>query len=115
MAQKKKRKWDPVKRKWAEELETEEQGKAEIASSLLKPAGKNPYYLFRGTDCIALNNISELKERIDMLMENEAEWVASWIEYLGDKDTADKIRASPSNFKSIIIERYEELKGFHSG
>jgi hypothetical protein len=112
MAQKKRRKWDSIKRKWAEEVETEELGKAEIASCLLRPAGKNPYYLFRGTDCIALNNLAELKERIEMFMDNEAEWVASWIEYLGDKETADKIRASPSNFKSIIIERYEELSGF---
>jgi len=111
MAQKKKKKWDPIRRKWAEEVEMEEQRKAEIASCLLRPAGKNPYYLLRGTDCIAINNLAELKDRIDLFMENEAEWVAAWIEYLGDKDTADKIRASPSNFKSIIIERYEELRG----
>ena len=112
MAQKKKRKWDPIKRKWAEEVETEEQRKAEIASSLLRPAGKNPYYLLRGTDCIALNNLAELNEKLDLFEEKEAEWVAAWIEYLGDKETADKIRASPSNFKSIVIERYEELRGF---
>jgi len=112
MTQKKKRKWDPIKRKWAEELETEELEKAEIARCLLRPVGKNPYYLFRGTDCIAINNLSELKERIDMLLEEESGWVASWIEYLGDKDTADKIRASPSEFKRIINERYKELNAF---
>jgi hypothetical protein len=112
MAQKKKRKWDPIRRKWAEERELEEQGKAEIASSLLRPAGKNPYYLFRGTECVAINNLAELKDRIDIFMENEVEWVASWIEYLGDKETADKIRASPSEFKSIISARYEELRSF---
>ncbi len=112
MAQKKKRKWDPIKRKWTEEVGTEEQTKAEIAICLLRPADKNPYYLFRGTDCIGINNLTELKDRIDMFMEDEAEWVASWIEYLGDKETADKIRASPSNFKRIIIERYKELSAF---
>jgi len=112
MAQKKKRKWDPIMRKWADEVEMEEQRKAEIAISLLTPAGKNPYYLIRGTDCIAINSISELKDRIDMLMENEADWVASWIEYLGDKETADKIRETPIEFKRIISARYEELSGF---
>ncbi|RZN37178.1 MAG: hypothetical protein EFT35_06710 [Methanophagales archaeon ANME-1-THS] len=112
MGQKKKRKWDPVKRKWAEEVEMEEHRKAEIATSLLTPAGKNPYYLIRGTDCIAINNLAELKDRIDMFMENEAGWVASWIEYLGDKETADKIRATPNEFKGIISARYEELSGF---
>lgn len=112
MAQKKKRKWDSIKRKWAEEVEEKEARRAEIATCLFKPASKNPYYLFRGTDCIALNNLSELKERIDMFKENEAEWVASWIEYLGDKETADKIRETPREFKRIIIARYEELSGF---
>jgi hypothetical protein len=112
MAQKKKRKWDSVKKKWADEVETEEVGTAEIARCLFRPAGKNPYYLFRGTECITITNLAELKDRIDTFMENEAEWVASWIEYLGDKETADKIRASPSNFKGIIIERYEELSAF---
>ncbi|MBE0517519.1 MAG: hypothetical protein IBX41_09095 [Methanophagales archaeon] len=90
----------------------EEQRKAEIAISLLTPAGKNPYYLFRGTDCIAINNISELKDRIDLLTGNEADWVASWIDYLGDKETADMIRERPNEFKRIIIERYEERSGF---
>jgi hypothetical protein len=112
MAQKKKRKWDPIKRKWAEEVEMKEQGKAEIATSLFKPAGKNPYYLIRGTDWIAINNLAELKDRIDMFMENEAEWVASWIEYLGDIETADKIRATPNEFRGTISARYEELSGF---
>jgi hypothetical protein len=105
MAQKK-------RRKWSEEKEMEEQGKAEIASCLLRPAGKNPYYLCRGTDWIAINNLAELKDRIDMFMEDEAEWVASWIEYLGDIETADKIRATPNEFKGIISARYEELSGF---
>jgi hypothetical protein len=112
MAHKKKRKWDPIMRKWADEVEMEEERKAEIATSLFKPVGKNPYYLMRGTDCIALNNLAELKDKIDIFMENEAGWVASWIEYLGDIETADKIRATPNEFKGIISARYEELSGF---
>jgi hypothetical protein len=112
MAQKKKRKWDSIKRKWAEEKEEKELSRAEIATCLFQPAGKNPYYLFRGTDCIAINDLSELKDSLDVFMENEAEWVASWIEYLGDKETADMIRERPNEFKRIIIERYEELSGF---
>ncbi|MDI6886225.1 MAG: hypothetical protein QMD22_07800 [archaeon] len=112
MAQKKKRKWDSIMRKWADEVEMEEARKAEIAISLLTPAGKNPYSLIRGTDCFPISNLSELKDRLDMFMENEAEWVASWIEYLGDKKTADKIRETPNEFKRIISARYEELSGF---
>ena len=49
-----------------------------------------------------------------MFMETEAEWVASWIEYLGDTETADKIRATPNEFKGIISARYEELSEFQS-
>ena len=112
MAQKKKRKWDSIMRKWADEVEMEEQRKAEIAISLLTPAGKNPYSLIRGTNYFPISNLSELKDRIDMFMQDEADWVASWIEYLGDKETADKIRATPDDFKRIIIERYEELSSF---
>jgi len=105
MAQKK-------KSKWADEVEMAKERRAEIASCLLRPAGKNPYYLCRGTDCIAINNLAELKDRIDMFMETEAEWVASWIEYLGYTETADKIRATPNEFKGIISSRYEELSEF---
>jgi len=90
-------------------VETEER-RAEVASSLLRPVGKNPYYLHIGTDCIALNNLAELHDRIDMFREDEAKWVASWIEYLGDTETADKIRAAPSEFKIIICARYQELR-----
>ncbi|MGC9444289.1 MAG: hypothetical protein ACP5E9_05090 [Candidatus Methanospirareceae archaeon] len=104
MAQKK-------KRKWVADAETEEERRAGIASCLFRPAGKNPYYLFRGTDSIAIIDFEELCDRIDLFMEDEAAWIASWIEYLGDTETADKIRAAPAEFKRIITARYEELRG----
>jgi len=110
MAQKKKRKWDSISRKRADEVEQEEVRRAEVACCLLRSVGKKPYYLLRGTDCIALNNLAELHDRIDLFMEDEAEWVASWIEYLGDTETADKIRAAPAEFKIIICARYQELR-----
>ena len=59
MAQKKKRKWDSISRKRADEVEQEEVRRAEVACCLLRPVGKKPYYLLRGTDCIALNNLAE--------------------------------------------------------
>ena len=111
MTQKKKRKWDSIKRKWADEVEEEEM-LVQIATGLFKPAGKNPYYLIRGTDCSIINNLAELKDKVDLFTEGEAQWVASWIEYLGDKKTAERIRGTPSEFKRFIIERYEELSAF---
>jgi len=95
VAEKKKRKWDSISRKWADEVEQEEVRRAKVASCLLSPVGKNPYFLFRDTDCIAINDLAELHDRIGLFMEDEAEWVASWIAYLGDTETADKIRATP--------------------
>lgn len=110
MAHKKKRKWDSISRKWADDVEMGEERRAEVASCLLRPAGKNPYFLFRDTDCIAINDLAELHDQIDLFLEFEAEWVASWIEYLGDTETADKIRATPNEFKIIICARYQELR-----
>jgi hypothetical protein len=36
--------------------------------------------------------------------------VADWIEYLGDAETARRIRDEPSRFRKIVHERREELK-----
>lgn len=101
MAQKKKRKSGSI----------EAQRRLELANCLFRPVGKNPYYLFRGMDCIAINDLAELHDRIALFTENEADWVASWIEYLGDNKTADKIRATPTEIKKIVTARYEELRG----
>jgi hypothetical protein len=111
MVEKKKRKWDSIKRKWADEVEEEEK-KAGIAACVFRPVEKNPYYLFRGAECVTIVDFSDLKENIDLFGEAEAGWLASWIEYLGDNETANKIRAMPREFRMIVIERYKELRDF---
>lgn len=79
-----------------------------LAKKLLAPQEKNPYYL--GDKCVC--NLRELRQNMDAFSEREAEWIAAWIEYLGDGETAQKIRGEPSNFKSVIINRYAELKTY---
>jgi len=111
MAEKKKRKWDSITRKWADEVEGEEK-RAEIAACVFKPVEKNPYYLFRGAECVTIGNFVDLKDKIDLFGEAEAGWLASWIEYLGDKETANKIREMPRELGRIVIERYKELCNF---
>ena len=111
MVEKKKKKWDPITRKWATEVEAEEQ-KAVIAACVFSPVEKNPYYLRRGAQCVTIVDFSDLKENIDLFFEAEAGWLASWIEYLGDKDTATKIREMPVELRKIVIERYNELCDF---
>ncbi len=88
---------------------------SKLATSLFNPAGKNPYYLNRGSSSIAIKNMAELKDNLDVFTREEAPWLASWIEYLGDKETAARIRETPGEFKAIIIERHEELHEFFSG
>ena len=77
----------------------------QIAAKLFSPVGKNPYY--RGEK--AIRNFRELKNNLNEFTEKEAQWVASWIEYLGDKNTAARIRQTPSRFREIIIARFNEL------
>ena len=89
-----------------------------LATSLFDPVGKNPYYLNRGSGgdmTIAITNLSALRDNLDVFNEEEAPWLASWIEYLGDKETAARIREPPDEFKEIIIERHEELQELFSG
>lgn len=91
-------------KKWNVERERAELTK--IAKNLFEAAGKNPYY--RGGK--AIKNFSELRENLAEFTENEAQWVAAWIEYLGDAKTAARIRERPSKFKEFINERYNELR-----
>lgn len=80
----------------------------ELAKELFEPTGKNPYY--RGEKTI--KNFKELRESLGDFTQDEAQWVASWIEYLGDTRTATRIREKPSMFKGIILERYNELRRY---
>jgi hypothetical protein len=111
MVEKKKRKWDSIARKWADEVEDEEQ-KTVIAACMFSPVEKNPYYLRRGAECVTIGDFSDLKEHIDLFVEAEAGWLASWIEYLGDNQTANKIREMPGDLRRIVVERYNELYDF---
>lgn len=77
-----------------------------IATRLFVADGKNPYY--KGG--IAIHNLDELDRNIALLEHHEAKWVADWLEYLGDAETAKRIRDEPSHFKKIVHERREELK-----
>lgn len=79
-----------------------------MASKLFLPAGKNPY--FRGGR--AIKNFSELVRSLSEFTENEAQWVASWIDYLGDKKTAMEIGQTPARFREIITTRFNELKHY---
>ncbi len=81
-----------------------------LATTLFEPEGKNPYYLREGK---AIRNLNELKENLEYFSDKEAQWLASWIEYLGDKETAARIRAAPDAFKGIISERHAELIEFY--
>jgi hypothetical protein len=85
---------------------------SELATSLFDPVEKNPYYLYKGNNGIAVKNLIELNNNLDSFAGDDALWLASWIEYLGDKDTADRIRKAPGEFKEIIAVRYEELREF---
>ena len=103
------RRWD-IRR--AEEIERARK-RAELvktAKDLFEATGKNPYY--RGEKII--RNFKELKENLAEFTEDEAQWVASWIEYLGDAETAARIRERPSRFKEFISERYDELRRYVS-
>ncbi len=81
---------------------------AEEARNLLRPSGRQPYWL--GSQPIG--NLEDLVNNLEKFTDEHAFWVADWIEYLGDKGTADRIRAERQRFKEILRQRYEELKGF---
>jgi len=92
---------------------------SKLAASLFEPVGKNPYYLNRsssnsGDMTITIKNLSALREHLDVFSDDEALWLAMWIAYLGDKETAERIRQKPEKFKEIIAERHEELREFYN-
>ena len=86
--------------------QSEKEEISEIAKKILTGDGKNPYY-YGG---IAIQNFDQLQDHLQDFSEHEAGWLADWIDYLGDNRTALKIREIPSEFKTIINERYIELK-----
>ncbi|MEE8167243.1 MAG: hypothetical protein V3T58_00020 [Candidatus Hydrothermarchaeales archaeon] len=79
-----------------------------IAEKLFAAGGKKPYHLGDR----AIKNFGELKDNLDLFSSGDANWLASWIEYLGDPKTAEKIRDSSDEFKKIILKRYEQLQKY---
>ena len=77
-----------------------------LAHQVLTGDGKNPYY-FGG---VSIQNLSELQTHLKNFQPHEANWLAEWIAYLGDEQTANKIQKDPENFRNIISTRYNELK-----
>jgi len=102
------------KRRIAAEINKKKKELSRLANSLFNPVGKNPYYLNRGSSSIAIKNMAELRDNLEMFTKDEALWLASWIEYLGDEETAARIRERPDKFAEIITGRHEELQEFLS-
>jgi len=104
------------KRRTLRRIKERKEAMKRLSASLFEPMDKNPYYLPQGDGgSIALRNLRELRENLDALSRvDEAHWLASWLEYLGDTEIATRIRARPEKFKEIIKERYNELSEFYS-
>lgn len=79
-----------------------------ISEAMFHPKDKNPYY-FNGKP---LGNLRELVDYLVAFTGEEGNWVASWLEYLGDPEVAERIRKNPGNFKRIVQDRYDELKRY---
>jgi hypothetical protein len=79
-----------------------------LARMLFMPRDKNPY-VFNGKP---LKNLQDLKDYLVAFTGREALWVASWLEYLGDGETAEHIRKKPEKFKKLILKRYKELRPY---
>ncbi len=88
-------------------MESDEHKRA-LARRLFDPEGKNPY-IFNGKP---LKNLKDLKDYLVAFTGREALWVAAWLEYLGDKELARRIRRKPGEFKDTIFKRYRELKRY---
>ena len=79
-----------------------------IARALFRPREKNPY-IFNGKP---LADLQELTDYLVAFTGKECLWVASWLEYLGDQEIADRIRRQPGDFKKIVAKRCHELKKY---
>jgi len=90
------------------QLKRERSELARTAAKLFSPVGKNPYFLGEK----AIRNFRELVRSLSEFTEKEAQWVASWIDYLGDKKTATEISQTPTRFREIITTRFNELQPY---
>lgn len=81
-----------------------------LAKLMFDPVDKEPYYL--GSK--AIRNLEELKASLGLFTPEMAEWVASWIGYLGDRRTAEEIRRARGEFRGIIEKRYAVLRKYYT-
>jgi len=81
-----------------------------LSKLLFDPQGKEPYYWGDR----AIRNLEELKANLDSFGEGTEDWVASWIAYLGDQETATRIQKSKGKMREIITERYQQLRKYYS-
>jgi len=92
-------------------MEKSDSGKSReevIARRLFNPRDKNPY-IFNGKP---LKNLRDLKDYLVAFTGKDALRVAAWLEYLGDRELAGRIRKKPREFKDTILKRYRELKPY---
>jgi hypothetical protein len=83
--------------------------KKQIAKALYQPEGKNGYY--KGD--MIINSFDDLVGAIDNFTdEEEARWVAAWIEYLGDAKLAQQILEKPGNLKKLVLARHKQLSPY---
>jgi hypothetical protein len=85
---------------------------SQLATALFRPMEKNSYIFNKGSTSIAITDLNDLRDNLDSFTVQEALCLASWLDYLGDHETADNIREEPVQFKEIIADRYDELKEF---
>ncbi len=78
------------------------------ARAVFRPREKNPY-VFNGKP---LADLQELTDYLVAFTGKEGLWVASWLEYLGDDEVAERIRRHPGDFKKIVADRCHELKKY---
>lgn len=80
--------------------------KKSLAKRLFEAAGKEAYYL----GDLAIHNLEELRGHLEEFTEKEADWLASWLEYLGDPKMARDIRNNKGEFKDIVKKRHTQLR-----
>ena len=57
-----------------------------------------------------IRNVYELVDNIYNIPQQEATWIADWLEYLGDVRTARAIYERPELFRKIVFERYRKFR-----
>ena len=94
-------------------IQTKKQELYRLATALFTPREKRPFLFNNGSRTVRITNLEELCENLDRCPVEDSLRLASWIEYLGDEQTAQRLRETPAGFRKIITGRYEELREFY--